>query len=492
MRRLAIAGAIGLGGAAGTAVFGWLRAKGLAIALGPGGLGVYGQLWSFVLYAGQLAGLGIGVGSTAVIAANRESGDSQALSGAAATTLIVPAMAGVALLVISLGAAPVLAPLLLDSSSLAAFVIAALSIPFVAVQNPLQHVIQGFEDVVGQTVAYCLYGLGFAIFAVVGAALLGVEGAAIGLTLGNVLLAVLYLARSRQLLRSAGASFRVRLARVWQLVRGPSGRSIIRLGGAALAVTVVFSAADLAVRTVLLHSEGKDTAGLWYAMLVISVQLIGVFATAMSYLTAPAAARLAARADPEGVRAVVDDSVRLVVVTVLPAIAVIAALREVVVPLFFSSEFERIADFLPAQLAGDAMRSLGWTLGVALIPLGYTAAWMTIGVGCSLVFGVAGGLLAARYGLDGAVAGWVAMWAVSLAGTVAVVLRRGAWRPTRLSLTGLALAAAALAWADLLPGPVGLAGVAALSGAMLFTSVRPEERRAVARGIRAAWARGAK
>jgi O-antigen/teichoic acid export membrane protein len=482
--RLATAGAIGMAGAAGTALFGWLRAKGLALTLGPSGVGIYGQIWSLVLYAGQLASLGIGVGATALIAAEYERGDREALSLSSSLSLMLPVLAGLALLFLILLASPLLAPLLLDSSDVLLLGIAALSVPFAAVQIPLQHVIQGLEDVVGQTVAYLVYGASFTILAVAGALIADVEGAALGLLLGNVVLAGLYLARSRRLLERAGASLRTGLAVVRGGLRSKSAGILLRIGAASLAVTVAFGLADLTVRTVLLQGEGEEVAGYWYALLLISVQFIGVLAAALSWLTAPLAARLAERGDQEGVRRVLDDSLRLVCVTVLPVLALLCALRDPVVNALFSSEFSPVADHLPAQFAGDAMRSLAWTLGVVLIPLGYVSAWLIVGVGASILFGVAGGLLASHSGLDGAVTAWVAMWAASLIGTAIVVARAGAWRPTTRSLIGVAIGAAALGAATVSPGASGalLSAVAFAMGVLLVTT--SEERREAAAWLR--------
>ena len=482
--RLATAGAIGILGAAGTALFGWLRAKGLALTLGPSGVGIYGQLWSLVLYAGQVASLGIGVGATALIAAEYERGDRRALSLSSSLSLMVPAVAGVVMLVLILVASPFLAPLLLDSSEVLLLSLAALSVPFVAVQIPLQHVLQGLEDVVGQTVVYLVYGTGFTVLAVTGALVADVEGAALGLMLGNVLLAGLYYARSRRLLERAGTSLRTGLAELRVAMRSKTARVLFRVGAGSLAVAVAFGLADLAVRTVLLQTEGDEVAGYWYALLLISVQFIGILAAALSWLTAPLAARLAERNDQEGVRRVLDDSLRLVCVTVLPVLALICALRDPVVEALFSSEFSPVADHLPAQFAGDAMRSIAWTLGIVLIPLGYVSAWVVVGVGSSIVFGVVGGLFAAQSGLDGAVAAWVVMWGAALIGTVAVVARAGAWRPTARSMLGIAIGAAGIGAATVAPGAPGalLTVVAFAASVLLVTTV--DERRAAAGWLR--------
>lgn len=485
LRRLATAGAIGVLGAFGTALFGWLRTKGLAVALGPAGLGLYGQLWSFVLYAGQIAGLGIGVGATALIASEYERGDRQGLALASSLTLVLPALGGAIALVITLLTAPFLSHLFLNSTDVVLFGLAAISIPFAAVQTPMQHVIQGLEDVVGQTVTYLIYGAGFTAFAVAGAFIGDVEGAAIGLTLGNVLLAVLYVFRSRQLLDRAGTAVNLSALRLREAVRSESGRTLLRVGAGSLAIAVAFGAADLGVRTVLLRTSGDTTAGYWHALLLLSVQFVAVLAAALSWLTAPLTARLGQRGDREAISKVIDDSLRLVCLVVLPLLALICALRDPVVKALFSSEFSRISDQIPAQLTGDAMRSIGWTLGVALIPLGYTTAWVLIGVSVSVIFGVLGGVLASQNGLNGAVTAWVVMWGVSLLATAVVVVREGHWRPTIRSAIGMVAGGSAIAGASFAPGTLGVIVTLVIFAAMIPATTLPSERRAVMGLLRA-------
>jgi len=447
-------------------------------------MGLYGQLWSFVLYAGQLASLGIGVGTTALIAAERERGDREGLTFAASLTLALPALAGAIVLVLSLAGAPLLGPLLLNSSDVLLFAVAALSIPFVAVQAPLQHVIQGLEDVVGQTVAYLIYGAGFTVLVVPGAFMAGVKGAAIGLTLGNALLAALYLVRSRSLVGRAGAVLNSRSARLRDSLDSSTGRILLRVGAGSLAIGVAFGAADLGVRTVLLRTSGDAVAGYWHALLLLSVQFVAVVAAALSWLTAPLTARLGQRGDRQAVGRVVDDSLRLVCLVVFPLLALLCALRGPVVDALFTPEFSKISGQLPAQLTGDAMRSIGWTLGVALVPLGYTRAWVLIGVGSSLVFGVVGGLLAAHSGLGGAVTAWVLMWAVSLIATAAVVMRGGHWRPTSRSAFGMLAGAAALGGATIAPGLPGVIITLAVLIVMVLLTTRSAERQAAVGTLR--------
>jgi O-antigen/teichoic acid export membrane protein len=476
MRRLVIAGAVGIAGTLVAAIFAWARTKGLAVALGPADFGVYGQLATFVLYAGVLASLGFGIGTTKIIATELESGTPTGLSLVFTVTVAVPAAAGVLLFFVALGASSPVSSALIDSDEVLLVALAVMSIPFIAVQAPLQHVLQGFKDAVAQNVVYAVYALVFAVASVAGAVIAGVGGALVGLAVGNVFLAALYYYRGRSLLGRAGSSPGLFRAASEAVFGHPIAKELLRIGAASLAVTVAFAAADLAVRTTLLHSRGEDVTGLWHGLLLISVQGIGALAGWLSYLTAPIAAEASSRQDQAGVQSVIDDSIRLGLAAVVPFILVITALRDPLVEILFSEEFRPMGRHLPTQMFGDLLRTLAWIPGVALVPLGYTKAWLGIGVGSSLLFGALGSLAADRWGLGGATAAWVVVWGAAAVATLSVLHLRKSWSPSVRVVLGAAVAAITLgAVASLSAGP-GLGAVALGLVVLAFVVVRPRER----------------
>jgi O-antigen/teichoic acid export membrane protein len=186
--RLARAGLIGILGGGGVALLGWLRVKGLALTLGPAGVGLYGQVWAFVLYAASFASLGIGVGTTALVALHREREEPVELASVTRNSLLLPGLASIAVALLTAAGAVLLAPLVLGQHRPWLIVLAALSIPLAAMQLPLQHVLQGFEDVGGQNVIYLIYGAVFTAAVVSGAHVGHLYGAVVGLAIGNLAL----------------------------------------------------------------------------------------------------------------------------------------------------------------------------------------------------------------------------------------------------------------------------------------------------------------
>jgi polysaccharide transporter, PST family len=430
-------------------------------------------VWAFVIYAAGFASLGMGVGATAYIASHRARDERVEIASVARASIALPALTGVALTILTLSLATILAPLVLDTDEPWLIVLAALSIPFATIQLPLQHVLQGFEDVGGQNVVYVVYSAVFTVAAVAGAYVGGVYGASVGLAIGNAVLAALYLLRTRRLLERARAP--LRLAR-----RGTgTPRALLRIGAASLAITVAYGASDLAVRTTLIHTHGSRAAGYWFALLTISIQFIGALAGAMSYFTAP----LAARSRRDETQRLLDDSLRLAMVVIMPILILLVATRNQIVGILFSTEFDPISKWLPAQLSAEAIRTVGWVLGVALVPLGLTRMWLLTAVGASVVFAGTGSLFAAEWGVGGAAAAWLITWTLSTSAVVVVLANRRFWRPTVRVLGGLLLTALALAVTIVYPGPIGVL-LSLVATAMLFaTLVRPTERARILRAL---------
>ncbi len=480
MRHLAAGGAITLIGVGVTGLTGWLRSKGLALTLGPAGLGLYGQCWVFALYAGQLGGLGIGPGATKLIAERRERIGPRDLSDLLGLVMVIPLLVGAVVLVLALALAVPASHLLLGRVDTWLFVLACLSIPFVSMQNPLQHVLQGFEDAWGQTAAYSLYGVVFTVVSIAGAITDGVTGAVAGLLLGNVALVAFYLARQRTLLRAGGARRPSVLARAVRRLRSTDAGLLVKIGGASLVIAVAYGASELTLRSLVRGQAGNAAAGLWFALLLLSVQFTQTLTGALSYLTGPLIARAAGRGNHEEIRGVLDDSLRLTLVAVTPVLVFLALARAAIATIFFSHAFAGLAPLIPAMMVGDFLRAVSWPLGVGFVPLSMVRSWAWVTLSAIGVFALAGIFGIQRFGLHGAVDAWIAYWFTAALLTIAVLMRRGAWYPTRQTGLTTLLGASGLAVAGLTPLSAGIPACALLMVAMLMTGTRPSERAAVA------------
>jgi len=419
-----------------------------------------------------------------MLAERRQRSDADGLLRVSMLTADLSLIGGLSFLLLALGLLGPISELLLGRTDYWLIGLAALSIPFVAMQAPMQHVLQGLEDASGQAMVNVAYGAVFAIAAVTGALAAGVKGAVVGLLVGNVALLALYLARRRQLVapyeRLGQASHKAALRK---RLRTREKNELLRVGVASTVVLAMAAAADLSVRSVIQHRFGDGEAGRWYALLLLSSQFIGVITGSLSYFTAPLLSRIKETRDFAQTRRVLDDSLRLTFGVMFPLLILIAVARSPLVDLFFSPKFHSLVEGLPIMLAADGFRLVAWTLGVALVPLGLTRHWLLIAtVGLAAYVGGAY-LTVGDLGASGGAIGWAALWALSGLATAGLLMVRRVWRPSLRTAMGFIAGMCALGLAAILPTEWAIPPTLFLGSLTVWASSTPSERAAVGRRL---------
>jgi O-antigen/teichoic acid export membrane protein len=477
---------LGIGATLVVGVLGVVRTKVLAVGLEPSGLGLYGQILTLLTALSAASGLGLGLGTTRVVAECRARGDRQGLKAALEVSFALPLALGVLLGVALAASSGVLAPLLLDDERALLIVLAALAVPIVALQGPLVHALQGFRDVVGAQGSNIFFGVTLTLASALGVVVAGLDGAVLGLVAGNLAYAAALAWRLRRLVRDAGVALALRAGLRRERLREPVIRTMLGIGFASVLVGVASWVGELAVRTFILKQEGAAAAGIFQALQLISVQLLGVIVASIVFLSFTAITEAHAAGDRELVRQTIDNTLRLALLLVVPVLLVLGLFRDEVIRVFLSTGFADAADLLPRQLVGDALRTVAWVLGAALVPLGLTRIWAVVTALTVTGYVVAAAALVPAHGLDGAVAAYVVEWAVAAILTVAVLVRRGIFAPSALTARALAVTAVATGLL-LLPestGPVAAAATVALVGLLGVVSTTSEERAALLARIR--------
>ncbi|MBP5187954.1 MAG: O-antigen translocase, partial [Fibrobacterales bacterium] len=99
------------------------------------------------------------------------------------------------------------------------------------------------------------------------------------------------------------------------------------------------------------------------------------------------------------------------------------ALRGLVVPLLFSESFGAMEELLPLQLAGDAVRSAGWCLGLVLMARRRTKLFISGEIVSQLFYAAASLALLPLLGIRGPLVAYLAENAL-YAAALFVLLRR--------------------------------------------------------------------
>ncbi len=449
-------------------VLGVARTKVLAVGLEPSGLGLYGQILTLLTALSAASGLGLGLGTTRVVAECRARGDRAGLKTALEVSFALPLAVASVLALLIAASSGVLAPLLLDDDRALLIVLAALAVPIVALQGPLVHALQGFRDVAGVQGSNVFFGVTLTLASVAGVVVAGLEGAVLALAVGNLAYAAALGWRLRALVRRAGVGLALRAGLRPERLRQPIVRAMLGIGFASLFVGVASTVGELAVRTFVLKEDGAAAAGIFQALQLISVQLLGVIVASVVFLSFTAITEAHTAGDRARVRSTIDDTLRLTLLLVLPVLVTLVLFREDVIRLFLSAGFGEAADLLPRQLAGDALRTVAWVGGAALVPLGLTRSWVAVTLLAVAGYVGTAAVLVPAHGLDGAVAAYVVEWGVAMVLTAAVLVRSGFLALSALTLRTLA---GVVVLAGVLAAPEPAAPLAALAVVAFTTAL---------------------
>lgn len=483
---LLAAALLGSGGTLVVGLLGVARNKVLAVDLEPAGYGLYGQILTLLTMLSAASGLGLGLGTTRVVAECRARGDKQGLKTALEVSFALPLAIASLLALLLAASSGALAPWLLDDDRAALIVLAALVVPVVALQGPLIHALQGFRDVAGVQGSNVIFGVTLTLASVVGVVVAGLEGAVVALAAGNLVFAASLGWRLRGLVRRAGVRLALLAGLRPERLREPLVRGMLAIGFASLFVGVASTVAELVVRTFVLQGDGAAAAGIFQALQLISVQLLGVIVASVVFLSFTAITEAHTAGDRDRVRSTIDDALRLTLLLVLPVIVTLGLFREDVIRIFLSAGFGEAADLLPRQLAGDVLRTVAWVLGAALVPLGLTRMWAATTVLSVLGYIVAAAILVPSHGLDGAVTAYVVEWGIAMVLTAVVLVRRGFFALSALTvrtLLGTVVVAGVLA-APEPDWPLAALGAVAFAGGLAAVGTARDERAALFTRVR--------
>lgn len=274
-------------------VFALLRAKGLAVMLGPEGVGIIGTMDQLVVTLTQLAAFGIPFTAMKFMsAAHSTSEDAFRACYAAFARIMLGLSAGVTLL----GVAVVLfAPGLLSGLAeyRAVVLVAMLSVPPTMMTILLAHTLAAAQ----MPRSAALYNLGFAssmaLAGLAGAWLAGIRGFYIGAAgAGGLTVAVVMIWMTRRLglsVRRPGVSIRQ------EMTRRPN---VVRTALSASLALVAFSATMLIIRYAVIDTLGEAKTGLLQASLSLALSLGSILATMNGLYLAPSLNRI----DPDDVK----------------------------------------------------------------------------------------------------------------------------------------------------------------------------------------------
>jgi len=375
--------AMGIGGLASGLVLvaSIVRAKIVALGMGPEGLGVLGQLAGVAVTAAYVATFGTSTGVARYLSEAFAAKDDRRAIQVVTTALHIMFWPAVAVVIILAAMASPLAWWALGDPSKAGWVVWLLPcVPLTAAASLASAVLRAsrqYKRLAAAQILAAVAGVG-ATWAIV----------AVGSLESLALLPAVLL--SLQAAASVAAAWcqvvrRISLGRdSWDWA---TARAIAGYGAATIATAAISTVVYLAMGRSFLARQRPVDAGEFRALQMMSE---GVFAVLMGGYHAyfyPTLCRVTVAAEAERVLA---RMLRSVALAALPLMAMLSVGAPVVVPLLYSSSFSSIVPLLRLQVAGDFLRAIHTLLGLPLLArgrlgllVGLQALW---GVLCLAIF----------------------------------------------------------------------------------------------------------
>jgi PST family polysaccharide transporter len=149
----------------------------------------------------------------------------------------------------------------------------------------------------------------------------------------------------------------------------PNKELILRVGrfiGPLTTVAILPTIALVYIRSEIFRQLGADANGIFQVVWGISVTYMGLIVIALGSYGVPKVTSLLS--DPEEIRKIQNHGLRLGVFVVTPVIIGLSALRDIWIPILYSSSFLAAAGILVWQFGADFTRVVRQSLNINLVP----------------------------------------------------------------------------------------------------------------------------
>ena len=367
----------------------------MALLLGAAGVGFVGQLNSFFLLLANFTSLGNNVGVTRLAAAFQVQGEKDRISRLLFTvSRSIIAFVVLCVLLGMLFSHTLSKWVLSDEKYFLFIVITLIGLPFTVSYNLFRSFFTGLLEIrtyVISGVMSALVGLILLLPLIYFFNLAGAVWHIAVMAMASLLIAHCFLNKLKkrhQINTKAGERFD----------RAMLGE-ILKFGAASLTATTSLYAANLMVRMIILNHLGFAQAGIYAAMLQLSNQCVMLVLDSINTYCYPRLSGLQAQRD---IIYELNEIMRLTLTLVTPIIVLFVLCKEAIIVILLSHEFMPVCSLIGLQLLGDALKAVGWSIGVSLLPLKKLKAFAAIDVGWSILFISLSALLVPAKGLTGA------------------------------------------------------------------------------------------
>jgi PST family polysaccharide transporter len=374
-------------------LFGLVRAKVMAVLLGPAGVGLLGLYTSIVDLTYSLAGVGVNSSGVRQIAEAAGSGDTLRIAQTVAVVRRAAALLGIAGAVVLIALATPVSTLTFRSDAHAgAVALLSLVVLFRLIADGQTAVLQGVRRIRDLAALACLGSLFSTLTMVPLVYWFGSAG----------LVPALAASAAMTCLASWWYGARVPTTTVSLSIAQVARRAgpLLRLGLAFMASGALTMGAAYVVRTIVLRTLGVDAAGLYQAASVLGGLYVGIVLQAMGSDFYP---RLTAVAtDDAECNRIVNEQTHVSVLLAGPGVIGTLTLAPIVTMLFYSTTFVPAVDALRWICLGMALRVVTWPMGFIVLARGQALIFFLVDLAWTAVHVALVWLTVPSYGVTGA------------------------------------------------------------------------------------------
>ncbi|MGI3212809.1 oligosaccharide flippase family protein [Roseovarius tibetensis] len=431
-----------------------VKAKLVAVMLGPSGTGLLGVFSSLQMLVAQMAGLGLPQSAVRQLASSQ--GDQDLLARLKSVLFVMLGLqGGVAMAAVWLLREPISVWLLGDAQSATGIGLVGVVILLFLLSSSQQTLLRGMRRINDQSRVMVLGTLAGAVAGIAAILLLGREGLIwflIAETTGAFLVGAFYVRRL-----PLPAVDRPPLAEIWQL-----WKPMVRLGAAFMLGGLVHFATLLVIRTLITRDLGLDAAGQFAAAWTITFTYIGFLVQAM--LTDYLPRLIEVIRDRESAARLMNDQMQLALTLGGPLLLVMTGLAPWLIRLLYSAEFDAAATVLQWQMAGAVMMLTTRTMGASFIAAGRSMVFLYIQLQFNALFLLAIWLGLPVLGIEAAGVAYLFAHALQIVMVALLARRLNGFRwqtgSVRIFAATALLVFAMLALARLAPGAAAIAAPA--------------------------------
>lgn len=153
--------------------------------------------------------------------------------------------------------------------------------------------------------------------------------------------------------------------------------NIYKIGSTSVLMLVLQQLSFLFIRTTISNKLSMEQVGIFQSAFSISNGYFGLFFTIIAAYSIP---KLSAIKDINMIINEINQTLKLVLLIYFPLLATCFVFRNLLIVLLYSKSFMEASDLLFFQLQGDFLKSLGWVLGLWLLPMLRLKEWLLFDV----------------------------------------------------------------------------------------------------------------